>query len=196
MFLFPSVRKWPRSFIFHLVYIKCGNSKKWKCTQCTTLDLWKDIQVGLRKFCQEITIRHYRSVRRTLRIPRFRDVISMASRAPLELFCLLDIKGVLHEKFSGYTYYQWKDLKVFLVLQSPIFYCWCGDYLKKIVWGLLLSFLLRTLQRQFRLYIPFLGIARPQSQFPHSCVCEQFIYSQDRSTNFLQQKRQTNRGNI
>jgi hypothetical protein len=27
------------------------------------------------------------------------------------------------------------------------------------------------------LCIPFLGIARLQSQFPHSCVCEQFIYS-------------------
>ncbi len=27
--------------------------------------------------------------------------------------------------------------------------------------------------------IPLLGIARPQSQFPHSCVCERFIYSQD-----------------
>ncbi len=33
-----------------------------------------------------------------------------------------------------------------------------------------------TLQRQFRLYIPFLGIARPRSQFPHSCVFERFIY--------------------
>jgi hypothetical protein len=53
-----------------------------------------------------------------------------------------------------------------------------------------------TLQRQFRLYIPFLGIARPQPQFPHSCVCGRFIYSQDRSTYFLQQKRQTHRGNI
>jgi hypothetical protein len=31
---------------------------------------------------------------------------------------------------------------------------------------------------------PFLGIARPQSQFPHSCVCERFIHSQDRSTYF------------
>ncbi len=30
----------------------------------------------------------------------------------------------------------------------------------------------------------FLGIARPQSQFPHSCVCERFIYSQNRSTYF------------
>jgi hypothetical protein len=37
----------------------------------------------------------------------------------------------------------------------------------------------------------FLGIARPQSQFSHSCVCERFIYSQDRSTFFLQQNRQT-----
>ncbi len=26
------------------------------------------------------------------------------------------------------------------------------------------------------------GIARPQSQFPHSLVCERFIYSHDRST--------------
>jgi hypothetical protein len=25
------------------------------------------------------------------------------------------------------------------------------------------------------------GIARPQSQFPHSCVCERFIYSHDQS---------------
>ncbi len=34
-----------------------------------------------------------------------------------------------------------------------------------------------TLQRQFRLYFPFLGIARPQPQFPRSCVFERFIYS-------------------
>jgi hypothetical protein len=53
-----------------------------------------------------------------------------------------------------------------------------------------------ALQRQFRLNIPFLGIARPQPQFPHSCVSGRFIYSQDRSTYFLQQKRQTHRGNI
>jgi hypothetical protein len=32
-----------------------------------------------------------------------------------------------------------------------------------------------TLQWQFRLYIPFLGIVRPQPKFPHSCVCELFI---------------------
>jgi hypothetical protein len=41
-----------------------------------------------------------------------------------------------------------------------------------------------TLQRKSNLCIPFLGIAQPQSQFPHSCVCERFIYSQDRSTYF------------
>ncbi len=46
-----------------------------------------------------------------------------------------------------------------------------------------------------RLYIPFLGIARPQPQFPHSCVFERFIYSQDHYTYFLQQNRQTHRGN-
>ncbi len=34
-----------------------------------------------------------------------------------------------------------------------------------------------TLQGKSHLCIPFLGIARPQSQLPHSCVCERFIYS-------------------
>jgi hypothetical protein len=31
---------------------------------------------------------------------------------------------------------------------------------------------------------PRKGIVRPQSKFPHSCVCERFIYSQDRSAYF------------
>ncbi len=56
--------------------------------------------------------------------------------------------------------------------------------------------LLSALPRQFRLYIPFLGIVRPQPQFPHSCVYERFTYSQDQSTYFLQQNRQAHRGNI
>ncbi len=41
-----------------------------------------------------------------------------------------------------------------------------------------------ALQRKSHLCIPRKGIAPPQSQFPHSCVCERFIYSQDRSTYF------------
>jgi hypothetical protein len=40
-------------------------------------------------------------------------------------------------------------------------------------------------QQKSYLCIPFLGIARPQSQ--HSCVCERFVYFQDRSTYWLQQ---------
>ncbi len=49
-----------------------------------------------------------------------------------------------------------------------------------------------TLPRKFHLCIPFWGIARPQSHFPHWCVCERFIYFQDRSTPhiWLQQNRQ------
>jgi hypothetical protein len=43
-------------------------------------------------------------------------------------------------------------------------------------------FHIHALQRKNHLCIPFLGIAQPQSQFPHSCVCELFIYSQDRPT--------------
>jgi hypothetical protein len=53
-----------------------------------------------------------------------------------------------------------------------------------------------ALQRKSHLCIPFLGIARPQSQFPHSCVCERFIYSQDRSTYIMPQNRQIHLGNI
>ncbi len=41
-----------------------------------------------------------------------------------------------------------------------------------------------TGQRKSHSCIPRKGIVRPQSQFPQSCVCERFIYSQDRSTYF------------
>ncbi len=43
---------------------------------------------------------------------------------------------------------------------------------------------LEWLQRNFDLCIPRKGTARPQSQFPHLCVCERFIYSHDPSTYF------------
>ncbi len=71
-------------------------------------------------------------------------------------------------------------------------------YLLKSVSGLgrLLYSTISVLQGKCHLYIPFLKIARPQSQFPHSCVCERFIYSQDRSIYFLQQNWQIGRGNI
>ncbi len=39
----------------------------------------------------------------------------------------------------------------------------------------------KTQYRKFETNIPRKGIARAQSQFPHSCVCERFIYSHDRS---------------
>ncbi len=41
-----------------------------------------------------------------------------------------------------------------------------------------------ALQGKSHLCIPFLGIPRPQSQFPHSCVCERFIRFLDWSTYF------------
>jgi hypothetical protein len=44
------------------------------------------------------------------------------------------------------------------------------------------SYTAKTQYRKFETKIPRKGIAtRPQSQFPHSCVCERFLYSQDRS---------------
>ncbi len=41
-----------------------------------------------------------------------------------------------------------------------------------------------TQQRKSHLCIPRKWVAQPQSQFPHSCVWERFIYSQDQSTYF------------
>jgi len=41
-----------------------------------------------------------------------------------------------------------------------------------------------TLQKNYYLCIFRKGTARPQSQFPHSCVCERFMYSHDHSTYF------------
>ncbi len=38
-----------------------------------------------------------------------------------------------------------------------------------------------TQYREFETNISRKGITRPQSQFPHSCVCVRFIYSHDRS---------------
>ncbi len=39
----------------------------------------------------------------------------------------------------------------------------------------------KTVYRKFETYIPRNESAPPQSQFIHSCVCERFIYSHDRS---------------
>ncbi len=49
---------------------------------------------------------------------------------------------------------------------------------------LLWSFFSHTAKTQYRIFetnISRKGIVRSLSQFPHSCVCERFIYSQDRS---------------
>ncbi len=50
-----------------------------------------------------------------------------------------------------------------------------------------------ALQRKSHLCIPRKGIARPQSQFPHSCVCERFLqYIPKIGPHiFLQQNRKT-----
>ncbi len=50
-----------------------------------------------------------------------------------------------------------------------------------------------TLQRKSHLCV--LGIARPQSQFSQSSVCERFAYSQDLSTYFLQRRQTRECGN-
>jgi hypothetical protein len=50
--------------------------------------------------------------------------------------------------------------------------------------------------RKLEKNIPRKGIARPQSQSPHSCVCERFLYSQDRSAYSAAGIMWTDPGNI
>jgi hypothetical protein len=49
---------------------------------------------------------------------------------------------------------------------------------------------------KFETNIPRKGIARPQSQFPHSCACEQFIYSHNGSAYSAAETMWTDPGNI
>jgi hypothetical protein len=58
------------------------------------------------------------------------------------------------------------------------------------------GYIAKNQHRKSETNIPRKGIAQPQSEFLHSCVCELFMYSQDRSTFFRQQNRQINRGNL
>ncbi len=61
------------------------------------------------------------------------------------------------------------------------------------------SFSLHTAKTQYRKFetnIPRKGTARPQSQFPHSCVYERFIYSHDRSAYSAAENVCTDPGNI
>jgi hypothetical protein len=44
-----------------------------------------------------------------------------------------------------------------------------------------ITFTAKTKCRKFETNIPRKGISGPQSQFPHSCVCERIIYSHDGS---------------
>ncbi len=46
----------------------------------------------------------------------------------------------------------------------------------------------RNQYRKFETHIPRKGTARPQSHFPHSRVCERFLYSHDRSAYFCCRK--------
>jgi hypothetical protein len=57
--------------------------------------------------------------------------------------------------------------------------------------------LLPALQRNFDLCITRKEIARPKSQFPHSCVCERSTYDPTFGPPiFLQHNRETDQGNI
>ncbi len=52
----------------------------------------------------------------------------------------------------------------------------------------LVPYTAKILYRKFETHIPRNETARPPSQFPHSCFCERFIYSHDRSAYFAAAK--------
>jgi hypothetical protein len=54
----------------------------------------------------------------------------------------------------------------------------------------------KTKCRKFETNIPRKGISGPQSQFPHSCVCERIIYSHDGSVFSAGGNMWTDPGNI
>jgi hypothetical protein len=54
----------------------------------------------------------------------------------------------------------------------------------------------KTKCRKFETNIPRKGISGPQSQFPHSCACERFIYSHDGSAFSAGGNMWTDPGNI
>ncbi len=58
-----------------------------------------------------------------------------------------------------------------------------------------LDYTAKNQYRKFETYIPRKGIARPQSQFLHSCVCERLVYSHDRSAYSAAGNMWTNPGN-
>ncbi len=72
-----------------------------------------------------------------------------------------------------------------LVIRVLLWYGWLVSETTSLRIGLYLPLCTAKSQdRKFETNVPKKGIARPQSQFSHSCVCERFIYSQDWSTYF------------
>jgi len=69
---------------------------------------------------------------------------------------------------------------LFLLIYPHLYFC----LFKLVITFLSSSSSSPALQRKSHFCISFLRIARPQSPFPHSCVCERFIYFQVRSTYF------------
>ncbi len=53
----------------------------------------------------------------------------------------------------------------------------------------------KTLYRKFETNIPRKETVRPRTLFTHSCFCERFIYSYNRSSYFAAAKLRTDRGN-
>ncbi len=108
---------------------------------------------------------------------------------------------MLYQSSADEIAFEWNFLFLLLCspllcFYSPFFYfrlgpnresClqWHGGATIIVIQLSCLAIHLSTLQRKSHLCTPRKWISRPpQSPFPHSCVCERFIYSQDRYTYF------------
>ncbi len=115
-------------------------------------------------------------------------VLRWSSQSSSLVFTKVEDKLMPFQRLT--TSFQVFDCKI--IVSCKIFggntYSWPGVKMPRrsvAHWSVnLLSVPLTALRQKSHLCIPRKGSAQPQSQFPHSCAWERFIYSQDRSTYF------------
>ncbi len=125
-------------------------------------------------------------------------VQSVCIRAWLQLYCPC-------HKDSSRSWYTTRAYKLFApfyflfafsrIFITAFFHRWTGSF-KRSNADICKYHTAKNQYRKFEKNIPRKGIARPQSQFPHSCACERFIYSHDWSAYSAAVNMLTDPGNI
>ncbi len=145
--------------------------------------------------CQQQTNKpqRYRDIKTMCVVPGHADVKPSCTSQQRREFIAPRLTKFTARRKQVQIYYQHYCLSMYDVQEKPLLelcvlhICfWTGSYKQVGVPAVLYKIpeLLRKTYTTMKIPImySFSGIVRPQAQFPHSCVCEQFIYSQDRST--------------